>query len=78
MPTTRFTINLPETEVDFLKKYAKKNRTTVAELVNRWIKGLKPKPKPAIHPEIERFTGIIPPDADVDKAISDYVMGKHR
>jgi hypothetical protein len=33
--------------------------------------------KADIHPDIKKFTGIIPTDADVDKAITDYVMEKH-
>ena len=78
MPTSRLTIDLPKSEIDFLEKYAKRNKTTVIELINRWIKSLETKSKPAIHPEIEKFTGIIPPDADVDKAISDYIMQKHK
>ena len=78
MPTTRLTIDLPESEMDFLTKYAKKNKTTVKKLIDRWVRSLKAKSKTVIHPEIEKFTGIIPKDIDVDKAIFDYVMEKHK
>lgn len=73
MPTTRLTIDLPESEIDFLKKYAKKNKTSVSELIDRWVKSLKTKSKTIIHPEVKKFSGIIPDDIDIDKAISDYI-----
>jgi hypothetical protein len=78
MPTTRLVVDLPEPEIAFLKQYAKRKKTTVSELINRWIKGLENKSKPAIHPDIKKFTGIIPGDIDVDKAISDYLVEKHK
>jgi hypothetical protein len=78
MTTTRLTINLPKSEIDFLKKYARMNNISVSNLIDRWIKILKAKSTPAIHPDIEKFTGIIPADIDVDKAITEYIMTKHR
>ena len=76
MSTSRLSVTLPESEIDFLKQYAKKEKTTIPRLIDRWIKSLKPKTD--IHPDIKKFTGIIPPDADVEKSISDYVMEKHK
>jgi hypothetical protein len=76
MPTSRLSVTLPESEIDFLKQYAKKEKTTIPGLIDRWIKSLKNKAD--IHPDIKKFTGIIPADVDVDKAITDYVMEKHK
>ena len=78
MTTSRLTISLPKSEIDFLKKYARMNKISVSNLIDRWIKILKEKSKPPIHPDIEKFTGIIPADIDVDKAIAEYIMTKHR
>jgi len=78
MTTSRLTINLPKSEIDFLKKYARMNKISVSNLIDRWIKILKAKSKPTIHPDIEKLTGIIPPDIDVDEAITEYIMAKHR
>jgi hypothetical protein len=36
------------------------------------------KSKPTIHPDIEKFTGIIPADIDVDKEITGNIMAKYR
>jgi hypothetical protein len=76
MPTSRLSVTLPESEINFLKQYAKKEKTTISRLIDRWIKSLKTKTD--IHPDIKKFTGIIPADVDVDKAITDYVMEKHK
>lgn len=78
MVTSRLTVTLSESDINFLKNYAKKNKISVSQLVNRWIKSLKIKPKPAIHPDIKRFTAIIPPDVDADEVYAQYVMEKHR
>lgn len=78
MPTSRLTVDLPVNDIDFLMQYAKRNKTTVSRLMDRWIKNLQAKQKPAIHPDILKFTGIIPGDIDIDKAIMDHVMEKHR
>ena len=76
MPTSRLSVTLPESEINFLKQYAKKEKTTIPRLIDRWIKTLKAQTD--IHPDIKKYTGIIPADADVDKAITDYVMEKHK
>jgi hypothetical protein len=78
MTTSRLTVSLPKSEIEFLKKYAKMNKISVSNLIDRWIKILKAKSKTAIHPDIEKFTGIIPADIDVDQAITEYIMEKHR
>jgi len=80
MTTSRLTVNLPKSEIDFLKNYARTNKISVSNLIDRWIKILKSKSKlkSPIHPDIEKFTGIIPADIDVDKAITEYIMTKHR
>jgi hypothetical protein len=76
MPTSRLSVTLPESEINFLKQYAKKEKTTIPRLIDRWIKTLKAQTD--IHPDIKKYTGRIPADADVDKAITDYVMEKHK
>ena len=78
MTTSRLTLSLPKSQIDFLKKYARMNKISVSNLIGRWIKSLKAESKPTIHPDIEKFTGIIPADIDVDKAITGYIMAKHR
>jgi hypothetical protein len=77
MTTSRLTVRLPKSDIDILKKYARMNRISVSNLIDRWIKILKAKSKTAIHPDIEKFTGIIPADIDVDQAITEFIMEKN-
>lgn len=76
MHVSRLAVDLPATEIDFLNRYAKRHKTTVSNLVDRWIKSLKPKP--TIHPDIKKLTGILPGEIDFDKAITNYIMEKHK
>jgi hypothetical protein len=77
MATSRLTVTLPESEINFIKKYAKKNKISVSELLVRWIKNLKTKPTPKLHPDIKKFTGIIAPDINAEESYAEYVMDKH-
>ncbi|MCP4215124.1 MAG: hypothetical protein GY765_10725, partial [bacterium] len=56
MATSRLTLDLPVSEIDFLKEYARRNKTTISTLVDGWIKGLQEKS--VIHPDIKKFTGL--------------------
>lgn len=76
MQASQLTINLPDSEINFLKQYAQKNKTSISQLVDQWIKSLQTKPD--IHPDIAKFAGIIPANIDVDKTITDYLMEKHK
>lgn len=76
MHESRLTVDLPSNEIDFLNRYAKRHKTTVPNLVDRWIKSLKSKP--AIHPDIKKLTGILPKEIDFEKAITNYIMEKHK
>ncbi len=77
MSTSQLSVKLPESQIDFLKDYAKQNHVSVSQLVERWIQSLKSKPKPEIHPDIKKYTGIIPPDINAKEAYAEYIMKKH-
>jgi hypothetical protein len=34
--------------------------------------------EPALHPDIKKFTGIIPPDVDAKEVYAEYVLEKHK
>ncbi len=76
MQTSQLTINLPDSELNFLKQYAQKNKKSISELIDQWVKSLQTKP--SIHPDIIKFSGIIPDNIDVNKEITDYLMDKHK
>lgn len=73
----KVTIQLPITELDFLRQYAQKHRVTVPELIERYARNLKAFQKHRIHPDVEKITGILPKDIDVKDMFYQYTLEKH-
>ena len=78
MPSAELTIELPSEEVDFLQAYAKAHGTTVAELMARYSQALRGAPPRPIHPDVQKITGIIPPEVDAKEAYTQHILEKHR
>ena len=78
METTKLTVRLPLSEVQFIKKYAREHGVTVTALIDRYFSRLQSASPHAIHPEVERFTGLIPADADPRQLHRDHLQSKHR
>lgn len=77
MKTAELTIQLPMEEINFLKQYAQRHRITISELVDRYVKELQISQKHDIHPDIRRFSGIIPKDIDAHEMFYEHMMEKH-
>jgi len=77
MNTAELTIQLPENEIKFLKRYAEYQGITISELINRYVKGLQVSQKSRIHPDILKITGIIPQDIDVETDFLKHSTDKH-
>ena len=78
MPTAELTLQLPAEEVEFLNDYARQHRTTVAELVARYVKLLHKVPSHPPHPANLQFTGLVPEDVDVRELYLQHMLEKHR
>lgn len=76
MATAKLTVRLPREEIEFAKQYAQEHRVTVAELFDRYLRRLQEASGAAIHPEVEKISGIIPPDADAREAYLDHLASK--
>ena len=76
MKTQELTIQLPIDEIKFIKQYAKRHRVTVSELVNRYVNELQQQ-KQDIHPDIQKFSGIIPKDIDAQQIYYQHILEKH-
>ena len=77
MKTQELTIQLPIDEIKFIiKQYAKRHRVTVSELVNRYANELQQQ-KQDIHPDIQKFSGIIPKDIDAQQIYYQHILEKH-
>ncbi len=78
METLKLTVRLPKGELEFAKQYALAHRITVTELIDRYLKSLRRGSKEAIHPEVERISGLIPPEVDARAEYREYAVGKHQ
>ena len=76
METVKLTVRLPKSHLDFAKQYAQAHRITVTELIDRYLRSLRGRGS-AIHPEVEKISGLIPPEVDVRAEYSEHVRGKH-
>jgi hypothetical protein len=78
METAKLTVRLPKKDLDFAKKYAQEHRITVTELIDRYLRRLQEGQPAAIHPEVERISGIVPADVDVEALYHEHLVNKHR
>ena len=75
MKTTELTVELPETEVQFLETYAREHSLSLAELLARFARRLQPRPP---HPADLKFTGAVPADVDARAEHRRHLEQKHR
>jgi hypothetical protein len=78
MATRKLTIRLPEEDIEFAKNYATKHGITMTELIDRYLKQLRRRPEGDIHPDILRFSGIIPEEIDARKGYHEAMEDKHQ
>jgi hypothetical protein len=78
MGTRKLTIRLPEEEIDFAKEYAARHGMTMTQLIDRYLKVLQRCPEGKLHPDIVRFSGIIPENIDARDAYHAGLEEKHK
>jgi len=76
METVKLTVRLPKSHLDFAKKYAQAHRITVTELIDRYLRSLQGR-SGAIHPEVEKISGLIPPEVDARAEYREHARSKH-
>ena len=77
METVKLIVRLPKNDLDFAKEYAQAHGITVAELIDRYLRSLR-SGTGAIHPEVERISGLIPATVDAKADYRAHIMEKHR
>ncbi|MGE0086513.1 MAG: DUF6364 family protein [Desulfococcaceae bacterium] len=77
MNTDSLTIQLPVNKIEFLRQYAERHKITISELIDRYARYLQVSQRDELHPDIEKFTGIIPKDIDVREIFYQNSMEKH-
>jgi len=78
MTTRKLTVRLPEEEIEFAKSYASSQGMTLTELIDRYFKHLRITPSKNLHPDILRFSGIIPSDVDIRNEYLHAIEKKHQ
>ena len=78
MSTRKLTVRLPEEDIDFAKGYAARHGMTLTELIDRYLRQLRRTPQGGLHPDILRFSGIVPGNIDARQVQRDALEEKHR
>lgn len=78
METAKLTVRLPKRDLEFAKQYAQEHRITVTELIDRYLQRLQAGRTFPIHPEVERISGLVPPEIDAEAIYREHLLSKHR
>ena len=78
MPTAELTLELPADEIQFLKAYAEEHGTTIAALVEAYVRRLKDSGRQPLHPDVLSLTGLVPPELDAKTEHIKRLLEKHR
>ena len=78
MATRELTVHLPKDDIDFAERYAETHRMTVDELIDRYLRRLRTGTKAPIHPDVERISGLVPPDIDAEALYREHLLDKHK
>jgi len=77
METAKLTVRLPKKDLEFAKKYAQEHRITVTELIDRYLQRLQGGQAAAIHPEVEKISGLVPSNVDAESLYYEHLTSKH-
>ncbi|MDW7712480.1 MAG: DUF6364 family protein [Deferrisomatales bacterium] len=77
METAKLTVRLPKDELELVKHYARDHGVTVTALIGRYFSRLQTVPPTPIHPDVARFTGLVPPYVDARELHREYLEAKH-
>jgi uncharacterized protein DUF6364 len=78
METAKLTVRLPKKDLEFAKKYAQEHRITVTELIDRYLRRLQTEHPAGIHPEVEKISGLVPPDVDAEAMYREDLIKRYR
>ncbi|MBC8527637.1 MAG: hypothetical protein H8D22_12430 [Candidatus Cloacimonetes bacterium] len=78
MKTNGLSVSLPDSELRFIKEYARTHGLTVSELIIRYIKKLHKHQPGTIHPDIQNITGILPVNINYRDEYIAHILEKHK
>lgn len=78
LATKKLTVRLPQDDLQFIKRYAKKHNVTVTELVKRYFGQLRQSSDHSIDPRLLAITGLLPKKAGDNQEYYDHLEKKHQ
>jgi len=78
METAELTIRLPKKDLEFATQYARAHGLTLAQLIDRQLRRLRSRTQSEIHPEVERISGLVPPQVGARAEYREHVLKKHQ
>jgi hypothetical protein len=76
--TGKLTVRLPREDVEFLRRYARENRLTVTQVIDRHLQHMRHLEPARLAPELDAITGLVPADVDTEEIWRDYQKSKHQ
>jgi len=73
----KLTVRLPRENLDFLKDYAKQHGVTATEVIDRYLRRLRALSTDEVHPDVRKFSGLIPMEVDVKSSARERAVRKH-
>ncbi len=78
MNSSELTIHLPLDDAEFAKDYAQSQGISIDELIDRYLKRLRVMTTNGLHPEIEKFSGVVPADVNAEGLYTQHLLKKHQ
>lgn len=75
METAKLTVRLPKKDLEFAKRYAHEHRITLTELIDRYLQRLQEEQPAAIHPDVEKISGLVPSEIDAEALYREHLAG---
>jgi hypothetical protein len=74
--TTELRIRIPKEDADFAKSYAETHGVSVTEIIDRYLRLLRTR-QGSPSAEVERMSGLLPPEIDGRAVYRQHQMDKH-
>ena len=78
MDTAELKVHLPKDDLEFAERYAKEHQMTITELIDRYLRRLRTGPRVPLHPDVEKISGLVPPDIDAEALYRKHLIEKHK
>lgn len=78
MEKTELKIEISRLQAEFLKKYTEQTGISASQLISQYIDQLKLLETIPIHPDVQKYTGIIPDEINMKEYHYLHLLEKHK